>query len=369
MGIEELRDRLQKNVKGVHIELLDDSEIAAIGALLDGPAFDINRIVSGSLHGAFPERSVTCLVAPEGVFKSSLMAITCAAAQKQGYTPVVIDTEGAFNVEFCQRWGIDTSNMIYIYTIFVEKITTLLGDLIAGGDRKLFLILDSLGALESEKIIKDTTTGDKVAKADQGGLARKIKRMLKMYVSIVKAQNGVGMFSGHWYGKPDSYGSAEEIGGGKYVRLAADIILAMKKTPRLLDPNAAYKDRQIIGTDINICAIKNRFCPPFQEATVEINYKDGINRFAGLTDIALTCGIMEKSGSWYKFNGENIGQGLTKATQWISENPDSVLPAIEEILKTTGYSTLNKEVEEAMKLAEVTEEPETPVKKGRGRKK
>ena len=369
MNIQELKDRLQKNVKGVHIELLKDSEIASKGELLDGPSHDINRIVSGSLYGAFPERSVTCLVAPEGVFKSSLMAITAASAQKRGYTPVIIDTEGAFNIEFCDRWGIDTENIIYIYTIFVEKITTLLGDLIAGGDRNLFMIIDSLGALESEKIIKDTTTGDKVAKADQGGLARKIKRMLKMYVSIVKSQNGIGMFSGHWYGKPDSYGSAEEIGGGKYVRLAADIILAMKKSPRLLDPNAAYKDRQIIGTDINICALKNRYCPPFQEATVEINYKDGINKFAGLMDIALTCGILEKAGSWYKFNGENIGQGLTKATQWISENPDFVLPEIEKILETTGYSTVNEDVEAAMKLAEVTEEPKAPASKGKGRKK
>jgi recombination protein RecA len=369
MSIEELRDRLQKNVKGVHIELLTDSEIAAVGELLDGPAYDINRIVSGSLDGAFPERSVTCLVAPEGVFKSSLMAITCASAQQRGYTPVVIDTEGAFNVEFCERWGIDTSNMIYIYTIFVEKITTLLGDLIAGGDRKLFIILDSLGALESEKIIKDTTTGDKQAKADQGGLARKIKRMLKMYVSIVKAQNGVGMFSGHWYGKPDSYGSAEEIGGGKYVRLAADIILAMKKTPKLLDPNAAYKDRQVIGSDINICALKNRYCPPFQEATVEIDYKNGINKYAGLMDIALTCGIVEKSGTWYKFEGANIGQGMVKATQWLSENPDKVLPAIEEILKTTGYSTLNKDVEEAVKLAEAISKDTPSATKGKGKKK
>jgi len=351
MSIQDLKNRLQKNVKGTHIEILEDSDIASINKYLDGPSYDINRIISGSLFKGFPEKSVTCLVAPEGVFKSSLMAITAADAQKKGYTPVIIDTEGAFSNEFCERWGIDTSNMIYIYTIFVEKITTLLGDIINSSDQNLFIILDSLGGLESNKIIRDTTTGDKVAKADQGGLARKIKRMLKMLVSITKSQNGMGMFSGHWYGKPDSYGSAEEIGGGRYVRLAADIIIAMKKTPILKDPNAAYKDRVTIGSAINACTLKNRFYPPFQETTVEINYKDGINQFAGLIDMALECGIVRQGGSWFTLPDDTKVQGMPKVTEWFSHNPDLILTELEEALSHTGYSTTNEDIKEAEELA------------------
>lgn len=347
MSIQDLKNRLQKSLKHVHIEILEDSNIADVSTFLDGPSYDVNRILTGSLYKGFPEKSVTCLVAPEGVFKSSLMAIAAADSQKKGYTPVIIDTEGAFSKEFCLRWGVDIDNCIYIYTIYIEEITTLLGDFIDKKDQKLFIILDSLGGLESKKIIKDTTSGDHEAKADQGGLARKIKRMLKMYVSIVKSQNSMGIFSGHWYGKPDSYGAAEDIGGGKYVKLAADIIVSMKKTPIFLDPKAAYKDKVIIGSEISACTLKNRFYPPFQEAKIKINYKDGIDSFAGMMEMALMCGIVEQAGAWYSYKGERLGQGIAKATDAVISNDTiskEILDELETILKTTGYSSSNDEV-------------------------
>ena len=352
MSINDLKKRLQKNVKGLYVEILDESNIASINNYFDTPSYDLNRIVSGSLYRGFPEKTLTCLVAPEGVFKSSLMAITAANAQKLGYTPVIIDTEGAWTNDFCLRWGIDTSNIIHIYTIFVEKITTLFGDILNSNDEKLFIILDSMGGLESKKIITDTTTGDKVAKADQGGLARKIKRMLKMYVSICKSQNSAGMFAGHWYGKPTSYGASEDIGGGKYVKLAADIILAMKKQHIYLDPKAAAKDKVIIGSEIKAMTLKNRFCPPFQEATIQIDYKNGVSPFAGLLNMALTCGVIDIAGSWYTLpNGERV-QGSTKVNEYFKKNPDIILTKLEEILKTTGYSTENEDVKKALQLSE-----------------
>ena len=352
MSIEELKNRLQKNVKGTYIEILDQSNIASIEKHFETPSYDLNRIVSGSLYRGFPEKTVTCLVAPEGVFKSSLMAITAAKAQKQGYTPVIIDTEGAWTSDFCERWGVDTSNMLHVYTIFVEEITTMFGDILNNKDENLFIILDSMGGLESDKIIRDTTQGDKVAKADQGGLARKIKRMLKMYVSICKSQNSAGMFAGHWYGKPNAYGASEDIGGGKYVKLAADIIIAMKKQQIYLDPKAKASDRVVIGSEIKAMTLKNRFCPPFQEATIQIDYKNGVSPYAGLLNMALSCGIIQVGGAWYTLpNGDKV-QGANKVSEYFKENPTEILEELEEILKTTGYSTENIEVKDAVRLAE-----------------
>ncbi len=351
MSLEDLKNRLQKCVKGTHIEILEDSDIAKVDKWITAPSYDLNRIISGSLHKGFPEKSVTCLVAPEGVFKSSLMAICAAQAQKEGYTPVIIDTEGAFNNDFCTRWGVDTSNLLYIYTIFIEEVTTILGDIINASDQNLFIILDSLGAIESNKIIRDTTTGDKVAKADQGGLARKIKRTLKMLVSVAKSQNSMAMFSGHWYGKPDSYGSAEEIGGGKYVRLAADIIIAMKKTTIASNPSAPKKDQVIIGSKISACTLKNRFYPPFNETDIEINYEDGINKYAGLLNMALECGVVQAGGAWYTLPDGTKVQGSVKVNEWFKENPEDIIEPLEEILKTTGYSSVNENVQDAERLS------------------
>ena len=356
MGISELKKRLNQNIKGMYIEVLSESDIASINNYFDTPSYDLNRIISGSLYKGFPEKTLICLVAPEGVFKSSLMAITAANAQKQGYTPVIIDTEGAWTSDFCKRWGVDTDNMLHIYTIFVEEVTTLFGNIIKNKDQNLFIILDSMGGLESNKIIKDTNEGDGVAKADQGGLARKIKRMLKMYVSICKSQNSAGMFAGHWYGKPTSYGLSEEIGGGKYVKLASDIIISMKKQPIYLNPDAKASDRVIIGSEIKAITLKNRFYPPFQEATIQIDYKNGVSPYAGLLNMALSCGVINVAGSWYTLPDGTKVQGASKVNEYFDEHPEDILKSLEDVLKTTGYSSENKEIKEAVKLSEKDEE-------------
>ena len=349
MSIQDLKNRLQKACKSAHIEILSESIISDVSTFLSGASYDLNRITTGSLYKGLPSKSVSCFVAPEGCFKSSLMALMVADAQKKGYTPVIIDDEGAWSNEFCTRWGVDRDNAIYIHTIFVEEVTTLLGELIDGKDNNLILVVDSLGGLESKKIIDDTTTGDRQAKADQGGLARKIKRMLKMFVHIVKAQDSIGMYSGHWYGKPDSYGSAEDIGGGKYVKLAADLIFSFKKSPVYLDPKAKASDRVVIGSSISACCLKNRYYPPFQEATIEINYKDGINKYAGLVDIALNCGIIQAGGAWFTLPNGNKVQGLGKVYQAIEEDPQPFIDALEEVISKTGYSSVNKEIAELEK--------------------
>ena len=369
MGLEDLKKKLQDSVKGVHIETLSESSIASERTWFPTPAYDLNRILSGSLKKGLPSKSLTMLVAPEASFKSSMMCLCAVNAQKDGYTPIIFDTEGAWDKNFVSRWGLDPENILYIYTPWIGKIMTMLGQIIDGDDERMFLILDSIGGLERFKMIDDAVGKDKQVKADQGTLQKEIKRMLKLYLNVIKGKDSIGMASGHFFGNPNSYGGADEIGGGKFAKLAPDIIISMYKRNIVENPGAKKSDQIVTGTEIKACTLKNRYYPPFQEATVQIDYKNGINRFAGLMDIALTCGIMEKAGSWYKFNGENIGQGLIKATEWMSEHPDIILDPIEDVLKTTGYSTVNEDVEEAIKLAEVTETTETPATKGRGKKK
>jgi len=349
MSIADLKNRLQKAVKNVHIEILKDSDISLVENYLDGPSYDINRIITGSLFKGFPEKSVTCLVAPESVGKSSIMCLSAADAQRHGYTPILIDCEGSWTNEFCSRWGLDLSNCIYINTIFVEDITTLLGDIIDKQDKKLFLVIDSIGAMESRKLIDDTTGKDHEAKADQGGLAKKLKRMLKMFVHIVKSQNGMGMFAAHWFGSPNQYGNAQEVGGGKYIKYCPDFLIAMKKESIVDNPNAPKKDQVVLGTAIKACTMKNRFYPPFQEAVVEIDYKNGINKFAGIVDMAMTCGIINKGGAWYTLPDGSKVQGMDKVESYIKDNPDSILKELEYILSKTGYSSVNAEVAELLK--------------------
>ena len=353
MSIEDLKKKLQGSVKGVHIEVLSESKIASERTWFPTPSYDLNRILSGSLYKGLPSKSLTLLVAPESSFKSSFICLCAAKAQKKGYTPVIFDTEGAWTKDFVERWGMDADNILYIYTPWIDKVMVMLGQLI--DDEKtdqLFLILDSLGGLEKLKMVTDAVGKDKRVKADQGTLQKEIKRMLKMILNIVKGKNSVGMMAGHFFGNPNSYGGADEIGGGKFAKLAPDIIVSQKKINILKDPKAAFKDRVVIGTMIKAMTLKNRYYPPFQEATIDINYKDGIDKFAGLLDMAIDIGLVKQGGAWFTMPNDEKCQGSINAIQWFNDNPDVILDGLEEFLSATGYSTINEEMLEADKLSE-----------------
>jgi RecA/RadA recombinase len=95
MGLDELKTKINRNVKGAHADILSKSDIAKINEWVSTPHFDLNRVLSGSLFGGIPEKSMVALVGPEASFKSSFMCLAMANAQTMGYTPVIIDTEGA----------------------------------------------------------------------------------------------------------------------------------------------------------------------------------------------------------------------------------------------------------------------------------
>jgi RecA/RadA recombinase len=353
--MEKLRDELDKGVKGAHISILSKSEIARISSWINSPSYDLNRIISGSIYKGVPEKSFTLLVGPEASFKSSCMAIMAAEAQKNGYLPVIIDTEGSWTHEFTGRWGLDGDNALYAYTPWIDDIMVLLGKIIKNPEyRKLAILLDSVGGLERLKLIEDAFKGD--VKADQGTLQKDIKRMLKMVVNICKARESVGFAGGHLYGNPSQYGEPEQLGGGKYLRHAADLIIALKKST-IKDGDG--KDAKIIGTSINAVTRKNRFYPPYNEATVEINYRDGINKFAGMFELALEGEIFTGGGAgWYTHveSGEKF-QGASKFSEWLQKNsPDVILNQIESWIRKTGYSSINVNVAEAEELLKKSED-------------
>jgi RecA/RadA recombinase len=338
MLLEKLRKQIESKAKGMHISVLSESEIAKVDKdkWLSSPSYDLNRILSGSLLRGIPRKTHMLLVGPEASFKSSCMAIMIAAAQKAGLTPIIIDTEASWTSEFVTRWGIDPDNVLYIYSPWVDEIMVTLTQILEAEDKNFIIAIDSIGGLDRYKLIEDGLKGE--IKADQGTLQKELKRMLKILVNICKSKDSVCLTSGHLYGNPSGYGAAENIGGGFYLKLSADIIVSLKKS-KLQD-----KDKNVIGNEISAITLKNRFYPPFQEATVEIDYKRGINKYAGLLDIASETGIIQEGAMrWYTHikSGEKL-QG-DKAIKFFEQDP-TILEEIEEYLKTTGYSSFNKDV-------------------------
>jgi recombination protein RecA len=337
---------VKKNIKGVHVSVMTESDIANITETIKTPALDLNRILSGNLSSGIPTRAVVGIAGPEGSFKSSFAILCAADASRNGFQPILIDTEGGLKTEFCNRWGLDTSKAVYFYSQWVEEIMVFLAQLKDSGMEKMIIVLDSVGGLDRMKTYEDALEGD--PKADQGQLQRNIKTIIKMLTGICVLQNSIAILTGHMYGAPGSIGKfakPDEVGGGKAFKYLPSIFIQLKKS-KMQD-----EDKNVTGNAITAYTTKNRFYPAFQEAVIEIDYKNGINQYAGILNLAVEAGIVDKAGSWYSYKDERLGQGEANSMEVLknkTEFSSRIIDELNEWLKTTGYSTVN----ENLKLAE-----------------
>jgi len=355
MKLADIKKRIEANVKGVHVSVLADSNIAAERDWIQSPCYDLNRIISGSFFRGIPNKIIVGIVGPEASMKSSFMVLCMVEAQKKGYTPVIIDTEGGINNTFCERWGLDIESCMYIYTPFVEEVIAILGQLEGSGD-KYIIGIDSIGNLQRQKALKDAKKGK--YKQDQGLLQKDLKAMFRLFLALCIKQNSIGIACGHLYGRPGLVPMPDQIGGGKAMRYLPRILINLKKEYITEGGDAdeeGTSKKQIIGTRLKAYTLKNNLYPPFQEAIVDIDYRKGIDPYAGIIEQALGSGIIVASGSWYDVGEEKKIQGREALKQYLFED-ESILEKLEEWIADTGYSTINEEIEEAAKLVEDGEE-------------
>lgn len=365
---KDLQNKINTKVKGAHASIMSESSIAKDRFDIMTPCYDLNRILSGSLRKGIKSRNLMGIIGPEHTMKSSFMVLCMVNAQKQGYKPIIIDTEGGDDGPFCQRWGLNTDEIFYVYTPWVDEIMPILAQIKETGEEKLVIGLDSVGGIQRLKAYEDALKGD--VKADQGLLQKDIKAMLKMYLNICIAQNSIGITTGHYYGDPNDQYTPEKIGGGNAMRLLPSILVTLKKHVLYEFPNKKGKERgRIIGNEILATTIKNRMYPPFQDATVMIDYTEGVRPFAGLLDLAIKAEIVEQSGAWYKIGDDRLGQGRLNAEKALEEEfGDQVLDKLDKWLEDTGYSTHNEEAEHAEQIieSEIVAKEAKPIK---GKKK
>lgn len=362
---DELNAKIKKNVKGVHTSIMAQSDIASISDWIETPSLDLNRILSGDLHKGIPNRSLVGVVGPEHTMKSSFMVLCMAEAQKQGYYPVIIDTERGVETEFCKRWGLDTENAFYIYTPWEDKIRSVLAQLKESDQRKMIIGIDSVGGIDRYKSYEDALGGD--PKADQGLLQKNIRSLLKLLLNISIEQESISIVTGHLYGAPSMVPMPDKVGGGKAMSLFPSILISLKKT--------ALKNskKEIIGNEITATTIKNRMYPPFQQATVSIDYMKGINVYAGILPLLQEAGIVGLDGNTYYIlsTKEKVGVGYTNAENKLEKFP-VLLDELNIWLKNTGYSNVNseiaREVDELEGVAEVAEEEVSKSRKKKARR-
>jgi recombination protein RecA len=291
---------------------------------------DIPVIPTGSLSldmaigiGGVPRGRITEIYGPESSGKTTLALHTIAEAQKKGGKAAFIDAEHALDIVYANKLGVNCDDLLVSQPDNGEQALEITEILIRSGAMDI-VVVDSVAALVPRAEIEGEM-GD----AHMGLQARLMSQALrKLTGSISKTQtalvfiNQIRMKIGVMFGNP------ETTTGGNALKFYASLRLDIRKIGTLKD------GQEIIGTRTKVKVVKNKIAPPFKEAEFDILYGEGISKEGDLLDLGVAHDIIEKSGTWYSFGGNRIGQGRENARIYIKEHPE-VLAEIETKVKQT----------------------------------
>ena len=278
---------------------------------------NIETIPTGSLTldmaigiGGIPKGRVVEIYGPESSGKTTLTLHMIAEAQKQGGKAVFIDAEHAFDPKYAKSIGINLEDLIISQPDYGEQALEIAETLIRSGVVSL-VVIDSVAALvpkaELEGDIEDSNIGL------HARLMSKAMRVLKGAVNksntslvlINQIREKVGVM----------FGNPETTTGGRAIKFFADLRLEVRKSD--------IKDSgEKIGSRVKVKVVKNKLAPPFKEAEFDILYGEGISQTGEILDLGEKFGLIKKSGAWYSYGDQKIGQGREKAKDFLKENPD-----------------------------------------------
>lgn len=319
---------------------LSENTLSNVDTWYDTGSFALNAIISGKLKdGGVPKGRVVIFAGETGTGKTLLINKILGLAQKQGIHPVIFDSEFAVDADSAKAVGLDPTTTKYVPIDTVEglrnNISKFLDKVIENKMQGKFIIsIDSLGNLSSEKEQQDIAK-DKAA-ADMGSRAKGIKSLLRT-LTLKAGQAGVTvLISNHTYSDPVAlYPSLikNQSGGSGPLYMASVIVQLAKKNEKsesdddIILPEA----KNYSGATLRALTTKNRFVPPFLEASLYLNFLKGLDKYSGLFDMAVNHGIILQTGSTYTMpDGTKLGYKKNFINEKFYE--DVILPGLEKIL-------------------------------------
>jgi recombination protein RecA len=272
--------------------------------------------------GGIPRGRVTEIFGPESSGKTTLCLHVVANAQRSGGVAAFIDAEHALDVEYAKKLGVDVQNLLVSQPDTGEQALEICEILVRSGAVDI-VVIDSVAALvpkaEIEGEMGDSHVGLQARLMSQAlrKLTGAIARSRTSVVFINQLREKIGVM----------FGNPETTTGGKALKFYASVRLDIRRL-------GAVKDKEeVIGSQVRVKVVKNKVAPPFKQAEFDIMYAEGISHVGLLVDIGSESNIIEKSGAWYSYNGQRIGQGRENAKLFLKDNP--VMQAeIEEKVKT-----------------------------------
>ncbi len=261
--------------------------------------------------GGVPKGRIIEIYGPESSGKTTLTLHIVAEAQKQGGTAAFIDAEHALDPVYASKLGVDINNLLISQPDTGEQALEICEALVRSGAVDC-IVIDSVAALTPKAEI-DGEMGDSF----MGVQARLMSQALRKLTGIINKSNACVIFINQLRDKIGvMYGNPETTTGGKALKFYSSIRMDIRKTDVIKDGS------EIIGNKTRVKIVKNKLAPPFKTAEFDIMYGTGINNEGCVIDMAIELDVVQKSGSWYSYNGEKIGQGKENVKLFLQSNPD-----------------------------------------------
>ena len=312
---------------------------------------DLQVVSTGSLGldialgvGGLPRGRVVEIYGPESSGKTTLTLQVIAEMQKLGGTCAFIDAEHALDVQYAQKLGVNIQELLISQPDTGEQALEIADALVRSGSVDL-IVIDSVAALtpkaEIEGEMGDSLPGLQARLMSQA--LRKLTGTINRTNTMVIFINQIRMKIGVMFGNP------ETTTGGNALKFYSSVRLDIRRV------GSIKKGEEVIGNETKVKVVKNKVAPPFKQADFDILYGEGISREGEILDLGANLNIVDKSGAWYAYSGDKIGQGKDNAREYLKSNPAIALEIENKIREKLGIAT----------RAALALEPEVPKKAGK----
>ena len=277
----------------------------------------IDVISSGSISldialgiGGYPKGRIIEIFGPESSGKTTFALHAIAEAQKNGGRVAFIDAEHALDPVYASKLGVNINELLLSQPDNGEQALDICEALVRSGAISV-IVIDSVAALVPQAEIEGEMGDNHI-----GLQARLMSQALRKLSGIINKTNTVAIFINQLREKVGiMFGNPEVTPGGRALKFYSSIRLEIRKGEAIKQGN------NIVGSQAKIKVVKNKMAPPFKTCIVEIMYGEGVSLLGEIIDLGSDAGVIEKSGSWYSYNGDKIGQGKENAKEWLRKNP------------------------------------------------
>lgn len=311
-----------QNLKNLELTISKLDKVYGKGTVMklgDSTVVPLEAIPTGSLGldialgiGGLPQGRVVEIYGPESSGKTTLAIHAIAQVHKKGGIAAFIDAEHAFDKTYAQNLGVDIDNLLISQPDNGEQALEVADHLIRSGALDI-VVIDSVAALVPKGEIEGEMGDSKM-----GLQARLMSQAMRKLTGSINKTGCCCIFINQLREKIGvMFGNPETTTGGNALKFYASVRLDIRRSTQIKD-----KENNVIGNRTRVKVVKNKVAPPFKLAEFDIMYGKGISKIGEIVDIGVECDLIEKSGSWYSYNGNKIGQGRDNVKQFLLDNPE-----------------------------------------------